>query len=184
MKLSANQLFGFLIIILSLLTLAQAALQIQAAQLQAATVAIDFPCSGDYDVRHKGMNAKTQIAYCLSSFPFEYSGGTIYDLGTSEQDKITISRILFRREGQTLYVNNHPINIGETYETVRFSLTHNPWLLFTYRFEIKNSGLISADLIALPSVLFITGDVYKGWKPNPLGLFILGTGVWLILIKL
>jgi hypothetical protein len=184
MKLLANQLVGFLIIVLSLLALALAARQIQAAQLQATTIAIDFPCSGEYDVRQEGMNVKTRIAYCLSSWPFEYSGGTIYALGTSEQDKVTARTMRFRRDDQMLYVGNHPVNIGEKYETVRFSLPNNPWLLFTYRFEIRNNGLISADLIAPPSVLFISGDVHKGWSPNPLGLVLLGIGIWLVFIKL
>jgi hypothetical protein len=184
MQLSANKLLGPLIIVLSLLALARAAGQIQAAQLQAKSIAIDFPCSGDYDIREQGMNVKTRIAYCFSYWPFEYYGGTIYALGMSEQDKATVMKIRFRREGQMLYVNNHPVDIGEMYETVQYSLTNNPWLLFTYRFEIGNNGLISADLTAPPSVLFISGDVYKGWKPNPLGLIILGIGIGLVFLKL
>lgn len=179
MKPSATRLFGLPLILLSLLALARAVQQVQPQDN-----AVDFPCSGDYDVRQEGMNARTRIAYCLSSWPFEYNGGTIYALGTSEQDETTVGRIHFRREGQMLYVNRHPVSSGGMYETVRYSLTRNPWILFTYRFEIRNNGLIPAGSNAPPSVLFIHGDVYKGWRPNPLGLLLLGFDIWLALTRL
>jgi hypothetical protein len=177
MKLSANQFWGLIIIVLSLLFLARAVLQAEA--FPTTSNVVDFPCSIN-EVR--GWNAKTRIAYCFNNWPVVYDPS--FASGTSEQDETTVSGIHIRREGQLLYVDNHPLDIGGVYETVHYSLTSNPWLLFTYHFKISNSGLISADSMAPPNMLYVSGVVYKAWKPNPLGLVILAIGVWLVLLEL
>ena len=48
-------------------------------------------------------------------------------------------------------------------------------MILTNRFEIRNRGLIPAD------VLFISGDVQQGWVPNPLGLILILAGMVLLL---
>jgi hypothetical protein len=71
--------------------------------------------------------------------------------------------------------------VGGVYETVQWSAVRNPWIIYQDRVEIRNDGLISVDLSAPPDVLFISGDIHKGWLPNPLGLLMLLGGMVLIL---
>jgi hypothetical protein len=130
------------------------------------------------------MNANTRLAYCLSFWPFNMGGGGIYALGTSDQEEARVSGLRFRREGETLYVNNRPLRLSDRYETVRWTMQRNPWLILTNRFEIKNEGLISVSADQPPDVLFISGDVQQGWIPNPLGLVMLFAGMVLILREL
>ena len=179
MKISPKQFLGILLIAITVITLVQAI-----RQIQPLPVVMDFPCSGEEDVRREGMNANTRLAYCLSFWPFNMGGGGIYALGTSDQEETRVSGLRFRREGETLYVNNRPLDIYDRYETVRWTMQRNPWLILTNRFEIKNAGLISVSSNEPPDVLFISGDVQQGWLPNPLGLIMLAAGMVLILREL
>lgn len=172
-------LLGILLVVLSIITLVQAV-----GNIQPLPVVMDFPCSGEEDVRQQGMNASTRIAYCISFWPFNMRGGGIFALGTSDQDEARVGGLRFRREGETLYVDNRPLDSGVHYETVRWSVTRNPWLILTNRFEIRNDGWIAASSGAAPDVLFISGDVFQGWMPNPLGLVMLAAGMILILRQL
>ena len=179
MKSLPKLLLGILLVVISIITLVQAV-----DNVQPIPVVMDFPCSGEEDIRQEGMDADTRLAYCISFWPFNMRGGGIFAVGTSDQDEAQISGLRFRREGETLYVNNRRLNISNRYETVRWSASRNPWLILTNRFEIKNSGLISADSTSPPDVLFISGDVQQGWSPNPLGLVMLAAGMVLILREL
>lgn len=176
MKFSSKQFLGVLFLAASVLTLPQAI-----RQVQPVPVVMDFPCEADQDVRQEGMDASTRIAYCLSLWPFNMGGGGIFALGTSDQDEAQVSGLHFRRDGQMLYVNNRPVDVGVRYETTRWRATRNPWVILTNRFEVRNRGLISADSIAPANVLFISGDVHEGWIPNPLGLILILAGMVLIL---
>ena len=172
-------LLGILLVVLSIITLVQAV-----RNVQPIPVVMDFPCSGEEDVRQQGMNASTQLAYCISFWPFNMNGGGILAVGTSDQDETQVSGLRLRREGETLYVNNRPLDRGVHYETVRWSVTRNPWLILTNRFEIRNDGLIADSSGMTPDVLFISGDVFQGWMPNPLGLVMLAAGMILVLRQL
>ena len=176
MKFSSKQFLGVLFLAASLLTLPQAI-----RQVQPVPVVMDFPCEADQDVRQEGMDASTRIAYCLSLWPFNMGGGGIYALGISPQDEAAVTGLHFRRDGQMLYINNHPVDLHVRYETVRWTATRNPWIILTNRFEVRNEGLISFDSIAPPDVLFISGDVHQGWLPSPLGLILIFVGMLLIL---
>ena len=176
MKFSSKQFLGVLFIAASLLTLPQAI-----RQVRPVPVVMDFPCEGEEDVRQEGMTTETRMAYCLSLWPFNMGGGGIYALGTSSQDEATLPGLHFRREGQTLFVNNRPLDINGRYETVRWTATRNPWVILTNRFEIRNRGLIPAVSTAPADVLFISGDVHQGWVPNPLGLILILAGMVLFL---
>jgi hypothetical protein len=179
MKSLPKLLLGILLVVLSITTLVQAV-----GNVQPIPVIMDFPCSGEEDVRQEGMDANTRLAYCISFWPFNMGGGGIFALGTSDQDEATVSGLRFRREGETLYVNNRRLNINSRYETVRWTASRNPWIIMTNRFEIKNDGLISASSNEPPGVLFISGDVQQGWYPNPLGLVMLAAGMVLMLREL
>jgi hypothetical protein len=172
-------LLGVLLVVLSIITLVQAV-----GNIQPLPVVMDFPCSGEEDVGQESMNASTRMAYCISVWPFNMRGGGIFAQGTSDQDEAQIGGLRFRREGETLYVNNHPLDSGVHYEIIRWTVTRNPWLILTNRFEIRNDGLIAAFSGTGPDVLFISGDVFQGWMPNPLGLVILAAGMILVLRQL
>jgi hypothetical protein len=179
MKSLPKLLLGILLVVLSIITLVQAV-----GNVQPIPVVMDFPCSGEEDVRREGMDADTRLAYCISFWPFNMSGGGILAVGTSDRDEAAVSGLRFRREGETLYVNNRLVDVNVRYETVRWSASRNPWLILTNRFEIRNRGLISADSTTPPGVLFISGDVQQGWLPNPLGLIMLTAGMVLMLREL
>ena len=178
MKPSSRLILGILFVAISIITLVQAV-----RLVQPIPVVMDFPCSGDEDARSTGMNANTRLAYCLSLWPFNMGGGGIYSVGTSEQDEARIPGLRFRRDGETLYVNNRPVEINGRYETVDWNWTtsKNPWLILTNRFEIRNRGLIAASANGAADVLFVSGDVHQGWIPNPLGLIMLIAGMVLFL---
>ena len=179
MKFSSKQFLGILLVVIAVITLVQAV-----GHVQPLPVIMDFPCSGEEDVRQEGMDANTRIAYCISFWPFNMGGGGIFALGTSDQEEAQVSGLRFRRDGETLYVNNRRLSINGRYETVRWSASRNPWLILTNRFEIKNNGLIAASSNEPPDILFISGDVQQGWIPNPLGLIMLAAGMVLILREL
>lgn len=141
---------------------------------------VDFPCFA-FDPYPEDMSPDTRIAYCISLWPlYAISGGGIYALGTADHDEITVKRLNFERQGQTLVVNDHPLAIGETYSTVRWIPSLNPWLIFTWRIVVKNEGPNQADLSTSRDTLFVSGDVYEGWLPNPVGFLILGSGIWFV----
>ncbi|MCS6883624.1 MAG: hypothetical protein NZU74_20040 [Chloroflexaceae bacterium] len=160
---------GIILIVISVVLLVIAIYQVT------PTMAVDFPCQAGLvpDVR-----PDTRIAYCVSLWPLEaFSGGGVYALGATDQDEITVGMLKLERQEQTLVVNDHPLEVGETYSTVRWTPSLNPWLIFTTRFFVKNEGLKRANLPTSSDTLYVSGDVYEGWLPNPAGFLILGGGI-------
>src|SRR6266508_3408812 len=173
MKPSSKRTLGIVLIVLSVLTLAIGFCQIVPLGF------VDFPRFDDM-VRQQEINSDTRIVYCISILPRQaISGGAIYDEGTSNQDEIKVRDLNLKRDEQALLVNNHPVNPQESYETVLWRASISPWLIFTSRFEIKNEGITSIGSSDPSNVLYVSGDVHEGWLPNPLGLIILGVGIWL-----
>jgi hypothetical protein len=173
MKPSSKHTLGVILIVISVLALVIGFCQIVPIGF------VDFPCFDD-QVRQQEISSDTHIVYCISVWPLQaISGGAIYDEGTSNQDETKVRDLNLRRDEQTLFVNNHPINPNEVYKTVLWTASINPWLIFTNRFEIKNEGITSMGSNAPSNVLYVSGDVYEGWLPNPLGFIILGSGFWL-----
>lgn len=194
MKPTAKHTLGLILIVLSGLALIIAIGQV------VPTKFVDFPCF-DGQV-HSGfanqdISPDTRIGYCISIWPLQaISGGGIYAVGTTTQDEITVRALKLRRDRLTLYVNNHPLDPDQVYKTVRLIPSLNPWLIFTHCFTIKNrriqsiASFTSFDMLSddvdeswIPStsfdMLYVSGDVDEGWIPNPLGLVILGGGIWL-----
>jgi hypothetical protein len=174
MKPSSKRTLGVIIIVLSVLSIAIGVCQIVPYAF------VDFPCFDERFLQHE-IKSDTRIAYCISVWPLEaLSGGGIYDYGSTSQDEVTIRDLALRRDGQTLFVNAHPLATGEIYKTTKWKMSFNPWILFTHRFEINNKGLItSTESVETVDALYVSGDVYEGWFINPLGLIILGCGIWL-----
>lgn len=138
-----------------------------------------MPC-WDADIDRQEINSNTRIVYCINFWPRDAVSGADVDAGTTNQNELTVWEINLRRDEQTLFVNNHLLNTGETYETVRWTPSINPWLLFTRRVVIKNEGLLTAIVSSTSTdALNVSGDVYEGWFINPLGFIILGSGIWL-----
>jgi hypothetical protein len=174
MKPTSKRTLGVIIIALSILLIAIGVCQVIPYAF------VDFPCFDDEFLQQE-IKSDTRIAYCISIWPLEaLSGGGIYDYGSTSQDEITVRELDLRRDGQSLFVNERPLAAGEIYKITKWKMSFNPWVLFTRRFEINNKGLITSTE-SVPSVdaLYVSGDVYEGWFINPLGLIILGCGLWL-----
>ena len=115
-----------------------------------------------------------RIVYYINLWPIEAENGCgTYGIGISEQDEIVVGVLHLRREDQILYINDRLISAEETYRTVRWVPSINPWLIFTYRFEIG----FSPEHPVVPNAMLVGGDVYESWIPNPLGLLILVGGI-------
>jgi hypothetical protein len=175
MKPSLKPALGIVLIVLALLMFVITICQITPVML------VDIPCLGSDDSDYPpGTTQDTRIGYCISYYPLKaISGGRIYASGSTNQDEITVDPLVFRREDETLFVNGHPINSREVYKQTDWRLSANPWLIITTRFEIRNDGITPIDSLASANMLFVSGKAVEGWLPNPLGLIILGGGIWL-----
>jgi hypothetical protein len=174
MKPSSKRTLGAAIIALSVLAIAIGVCQIIPLAF------VDFPCF-DEEFLQAEIKPDTQIAYCISLWPLRaISGGGIYEYGSTSQDDVTVHELELTRDGQTIFVNAHPLLTGETYKMTRWKMSFNPWVLFTRRFEIKNDRVVtSTEAVENVDALYVSGDVYEGWFINPLGLVIFGGGIWL-----
>lgn len=161
------------------LVVASVALLVIAVDQLIPTMHVDFPCLAGYGIR-PNIGSNTQIAYCISHWPRGVSGGGVYAIGATDQAEITVEKLKFIRQGQTLIVNARQLGIGETYRKVNWMLSVNPWLIFTTRFVVKNDGLKQTDSSTSNDMLYISGDVYESWLPNPVGFLMLGSGVWFV----
>lgn len=140
---------------------------------------LGMPC-WDADIDRQEINSNTRIVYCINFWPRDAVSGADVDAGTTNQNELTVWEINLRRDEQTLFVNNHLLNTGETYKTSRWTPSINPWVLSTRGFAIKNEGLLtSIESPTSTDALYVSGDVYEGWRINPLGFIILGSGIWL-----
>jgi hypothetical protein len=190
---SSKRTFAILIIVLSVIAMAIGFCQV------IPYGNVDFPCFGGGGEAH----SDTRIVYCISYWPLSAHGGEIYAIGSTNQNEVAVREINLRREGQSLFINNHSLSTDETYETTRWIPSINPWILYTHHFVIRTSGLLTAAELAriseagagmlrideglsksaegsiLTDVIYVSGDVYEGWFINPLGFIILGYGIWL-----
>ncbi len=138
---------------------------------------VDFLCFDNY-VRNQDVSSDTRIVYYISFWPLEaISGGGIYDEGSATQDEITVRELDLKRDEQSLSVNNHSIDPGETYNKIDFIPSFNFWLIFKTRFMIINKGIVSVGSFTKVDVLYVSGGVDEGWIPNPFGLIILLIGI-------
>lgn len=173
MRPSQETIIGTILIILSVLSFVAAICQIFPYYF------IDFPCFDDYYTNLE-FAPDTRITYCMSIEPRQaLSGGGVYANGTSNEDEVEVDIFAFKREDQILYVNGHPLQPQERYNTTIWKSSINPWLIFTTRCEIWNYGLVKGKLSEPDDVLNILGFFSEGWLPNPFGLIILVGGIWL-----
>ncbi len=139
---------------------------------------VDFPCEATLGPRPE-VTESTRIVYCISAWPREMYGGGVYAVGASDEDQIVLGpraswprSLAVERRGQELLIDGQLLPPGQIYARFRWFPSSNPWLLATSRLTVWY--LPSADVIS------ISGSVREGWFPNPLGLLILGIGLWLL----
>lgn len=150
-------------------------------------IGADFPCISSLATQPE-FNTDTQIAYCISHWPRQPSfGGDIYAVGSSNQDTIAINRpeilpstLILNRQGRTLVVNDQVLQAGEKYSSLDWRLSFNPWVIQTAQVIITNEGMARTRNGDPTEAIFAAGDVYDGWLPSPIGMSILGLGLWLV----
>ncbi len=161
---------------------------------------VDFPCfdleSGGclmgYGPVEPGYDVEAlheaRLFLCISVYPRGWEGGGTIAQGPELSDTWSGSGITLERQGETLVVNGKSFGIGESSSWLRVYPTLNPWLLETTRTTISNRGvfdcyrILGEDAIEKQAIdaLYVYGGVSEGWLPNPLGLVILGIGIWLV----
>jgi hypothetical protein len=167
---------GILLILWSLISLVGVYDQINLT----ASADLGFPCAVSFEMRFKDtpMPFDTRIVYCIQSRHYKIDGpGKYYAQGTTHLNQVMAGELKLRRQEQTLFVNDQPLQIGERYDVVRQNPSNNPWLRFTTHFVIDNSGLYSGS-----NALNVTGDVKEGWQFSPLGAIILDSGIGLAIL--
>lgn len=161
--------FGILLIVWSLFSI------LEANGLTQTNIAYDNFCSRD-------ISQDTRIAWCIRS-KYLQALGFVENGGTTNLNEITVDGLKFRRDEQTLFVENQPLQVGERYDVVRKNPFRNPWLRLTTRYVIVNNGFnLPEPSMSGIDALYITGDVNEGWQPNPLGLIILVGGIALVIL--
>lgn len=173
MKPSSKRTLGIILIALSVLAAAIGVCQTMPFW------DLGLPCY-DANIDSQEINSNTRIVYCINFWPRDAVSGAWVEDGSTDQNELAVLEIHLRRDEQTLFVNNHLLNTGETYETAGWTPSINPWVLYTHGFAIKNEGLLtSIESSTSTNALYVSGDVYEGWSTNPLGFIILGSGIWL-----
>ena len=72
-------------------------------------------------------------------------------------------------------LTDNNLTVGQTFTLVGWVLSINPWLLYVNHLTIQNAGVDTTI-----GALFVTGEVYESWLPNPIGLIVLIVGIILI----
>jgi hypothetical protein len=156
---------------------------------------VDFPCFGleadgcltSYYGSERPIS-EARMFLCISIYPRGWSGGGAIAEGPELSDTWSGDGIALERQGEKLRVNGKLLVSGESTTWVRVRPTLNPWLLESSTTEISNRGVydcyrtVEEDKVETQTVdvLYVDGDVGEGWLPNPLGLVILGVGIWLV----
>ena len=161
---------------------------------------VDFPCfdleeggclmgygpvEPGYDVEEL---SQARMVLCISVYPRGWAGGGTIAQGPEFSDTWSERGIGLERQGSTLIVNGKSLGAGESSSRLRVYPTLNPWLLETALTTISNRGVfdcyqvLGEDAVETQGIdaLYAYGGVSEGWLPNPLGLVILGIGIWLL----
>jgi hypothetical protein len=143
------------------------------------------PVEPRYDVEELG---QARMFLCISVYPRSWAGGATIAQGPEFSDTWSGRGIDLERQGETLVVNDKSLGTGESSSWLRVYPTLNPWLLETTRTTLSNRGVfdcyqvLGEDTVERQSIdaLYVYGGISEGWLPNPLGLVILGIGIWLL----
>lgn len=119
-------------------------------------------------------------------------GGTVAgDPWYTDSRTLVVSNIWGRnieveRRGQRLVVNGWQYDSGQKCHRFKVWPIVGMWVLPSAELHLKNEGVFHClrlpDGRELPAdVLFVTGELRTSWMPNPLGLMVLFSGVWMVL---
>ncbi len=169
-----KKLIGWVLIVASLLFLLSAFLVPQKGY-------VDFPCQSALAIRQKP-EENAHIVWCISLWPRNVlGGGTIFSQGSTSKDYFFLEGLEelppHRVEvvSGNLMVNNTLIQANQHYKKRYWQFTYNPWIIHMNTIEIAAS---SSSLPA--ATVTIEGDVYQHRLPNPLGMFLLVLGIWMV----
>jgi hypothetical protein len=185
--LSRKSIAGLVLIAVALATLAAV------PQWKAYKGNVDFPCEAGGPIRVSELPPEQRrITYCISLWPRNWRGGSVYARGESDQDVIILKAwrpeygdLVLQRDGATLVVNGQRLQKGETYRARRFFPSSNPWLLLTAEWRIGTGGLYPnpVPVGTTPTErLSVGGGVTEGWAPGPLGGLVLIAGLALVVL--
>ncbi len=129
--------------------------------------------------------SKTRMFLCISTYPRGWYGGGTLAQGPASSDTWSKGGIDLTRQDEVLIVNGQALAEGESFSRLRIFPSLNPWLFNSTRTEITNRGVFDCFLDEefneqTIDALYVYGSVSEGWLPNPLGLIILGAGIWLL----
>jgi hypothetical protein len=156
---------------------------------------VDFPCfdmqGGKCLAAYKNPwgevadASDARMFLCISTYPRDFQGGGTIAQGPESSNTWSWGDIELARQGETLVVNGQSLAAGESFSHLHIFPTLNPWLLTSTRTEITNRGVFDCLLDEegneqTMDALYVYGSVSEGWFPNPLGLIILGVGIWLL----
>jgi hypothetical protein len=116
----------------------------------------------------------TRIAFCITYKLIEHDS-PLFAEGTTDQDKFTYREIKIRRQGQTLFINNQPLQFGESYNAVRRRL-FNPWLTIAVNIGCQVSSMSGID------AFYVRCDANEVSEINPLGAIMLFGGIGLVIL--
>jgi hypothetical protein len=144
-----------------------------------SSAVLGYSCAESIELRFKDtpMPSDTRIVYCIQSRHYKMDGPNNYAGGTTHLNEVMAGEFKLRRQEQTLFVNDQPLQIGERYDVVRQNPSNNLWLRFTTHFVIVNSGLYPGS-----NALNVTGDIGEHWQGSPFGLIILVSGIVLVIL--
>jgi len=149
---------------------------------------IDFPCEAGLGPRPEILSG-TRIAYCISFWPRQpSSGGGVYAVGSTDQDEVTVysqistalGALTMKRQERVLVVNDQALQPKESYNGFGWRLSPNPWLLLTARISVTNEGIAPTRNEVSSNAILVSGGVYEGWLPGPVGVIALIIGIWLV----
>jgi len=169
MKPSYKSKLGISLIVLSLFFFIFGVYQVM------PSLELDSPCS-NFDFAELNPPTATRIAYCVNNNLW-FSGISFSGNGYSLTNEVHMDVFNFNRENQVLIANAQSIQSQEAYRSSTYRLSANPWLIVATHSNIRNEGLVTIGIS--DNVLKIVADVHEAWYPNPLGLVILVTGIWL-----
>jgi hypothetical protein len=140
-------------------------------------------CPGPNGPGWPEVGTQTRMVYCIGA-----SGGEIHAVGSSDRDEVVIDRsdalpggLVLKRRGQTLLVNDQPLQPQLTYTDSRWLPSFNPWLWLTVHIVIKNEGMQAEKQPASTDALQVSGNVYFNRLLSPVGPLALGLGIWMML---
>jgi len=153
---------------------------------------IDFGC--EWFGHQPRIEANTRIAYCISWSPRDRGGSAVFTEGTVTEERIRTRSLVvgyigldLERQEQTLVVNGHVLQPGETFEESYAFVSFNPWVVPTAVLTVKNEGIVRSAMIdgnpIVSDSLFASGLLKERWTRTSSGFVVLGIGLGFILLS-